>query len=49
MEEGLLGMCVGERRFIIVPPFLAYGVNGSGTTKSPSKHLAAAAVEATRG
>lgn len=49
MEEGLLGMCVGERRFIIVPPFLAYGVNGSGTTKSSSEHLAAAAVEATRG
>lgn len=42
-------MCVGERRFIIVPPFLAYGVNGSGTTKSSSEHLAAAAVEATRG
>lgn len=34
MEEGLLGMCVGERRFIIVPPFLAYGVNGSGKTMS---------------
>lgn len=31
MDEGLLGMCVGERRLIIVPPFLAYGETGSGT------------------
>lgn len=30
MDEGLLGMCVGERRLIIVPPFLAYGENGYG-------------------
>uniref|UniRef100_A0A3Q0RTU0 peptidylprolyl isomerase n=1 Tax=Amphilophus citrinellus TaxID=61819 RepID=A0A3Q0RTU0_AMPCI len=30
MDEGLLGMCVGERRVIIVPPFLAYGENGYG-------------------
>lgn len=30
MDEGLLGMCVGERRIIIVPPFLAYGETGSG-------------------
>lgn len=38
MEDGLLGMCVGEQRYIIVPPFLAYGVNGSGTTNS-STHV----------
>lgn len=31
MDKGLLGMCVGERRVIIVPPFLAYGESGSGT------------------
>lgn len=30
MDEGLLGMCIGERRLIIVPPFLAYGENGYG-------------------
>jgi len=31
LDEGLLGMCVGERRIIIVPPFLAFGENGHGT------------------
>lgn len=30
MDEGLQGMCVGERRIIIVPPFLAYGETGHG-------------------
>ncbi|XP_042360875.1 peptidyl-prolyl cis-trans isomerase FKBP10-like isoform X2 [Plectropomus leopardus] len=40
MEEGLLGMCVGERRFIIVPPFLAYGESGYGTKVPPQATLA---------
>lgn len=31
MDEGLLGMCVGEIRNIIIPPFKAYGEKGSGT------------------
>lgn len=31
MDEGLLGMCVGERRTIIIPPFLAYEEKGYGT------------------
>lgn len=37
MDEGLLGMCVGEIRNIIVPPFKAYGEKGSGECKSQSK------------
>ncbi|XP_040918902.1 peptidyl-prolyl cis-trans isomerase FKBP10 [Toxotes jaculatrix] len=39
MDEGLLGMCVGERRLIIVPPFLAYGENGHGTHVPPHATL----------
>uniref|UniRef100_A0A8C6SCB7 peptidylprolyl isomerase n=1 Tax=Neogobius melanostomus TaxID=47308 RepID=A0A8C6SCB7_9GOBI len=39
MEEGLLGMCVGERRVVIVPPFLGYGENGSGSTVPPQATL----------
>ncbi|KAM9843293.1 peptidyl-prolyl cis-trans isomerase FKBP10 [Aulostomus maculatus] len=39
MEEGLLGMCVGERRIIIVPPFLAYGETGYGTRVPPQATL----------
>uniref|UniRef100_A0A671XLP0 peptidylprolyl isomerase n=1 Tax=Sparus aurata TaxID=8175 RepID=A0A671XLP0_SPAAU len=39
MDEGLLGMCVGEKRIIIVPPFLAYGENGSGTRIPPQATL----------
>lgn len=30
MDEGLLGMCVGEIRNIVIPPFKAYGEKGSG-------------------
>nr|XP_046271602.1 peptidyl-prolyl cis-trans isomerase FKBP10 isoform X1 [Scatophagus argus] len=39
LDEGLLGMCVGERRIIIVPPFLAYGESGSGTRVPPQATL----------
>ncbi|KAA8585367.1 hypothetical protein FQN60_004061 [Etheostoma spectabile] len=39
MEEGLLGMCVGERRIIIIPPFLAYGETGKGTQVPPQATL----------
>ncbi|XP_056152902.1 peptidyl-prolyl cis-trans isomerase FKBP10 [Lampris incognitus] len=31
MDEGLLGMCVGEIRNIVIPPFKAYGEKGLGT------------------
>ncbi|XP_017294801.1 peptidyl-prolyl cis-trans isomerase FKBP10 [Kryptolebias marmoratus] len=39
MDEGLLGMCVGETRHIIIPPFKAYGEKGSGTEIPPQATL----------
>ncbi|XP_036391102.1 peptidyl-prolyl cis-trans isomerase FKBP10-like [Megalops cyprinoides] len=39
MEEGILGMCVGEKRNIIIPPFLAYGEKGYGTEIPPHASL----------
>uniref|UniRef100_UPI00398E6FE1 peptidyl-prolyl cis-trans isomerase FKBP9-like n=1 Tax=Pristiophorus japonicus TaxID=55135 RepID=UPI00398E6FE1 len=30
MDEGLLGMCMGEKRTITMPPFLGYGDRGDG-------------------
>ncbi|XP_018590122.1 peptidyl-prolyl cis-trans isomerase FKBP9-like [Scleropages formosus] len=32
MDEGLLGVCIGERRRVTIPPHLAYGEEGTGTT-----------------
>ncbi len=28
LEEGLIGMCVGEKREVIVPPHFGHGENG---------------------
>lgn len=30
MDKGLVGACVGERRRIVIPPFMAYGEKGDG-------------------
>ncbi|KAL7977067.1 hypothetical protein Chor_009016 [Crotalus horridus] len=39
MDEGLLGMCPGEKRQIVMPPFLAYGEKGYGTVIPPQASL----------
>ncbi|CAO2645335.1 Peptidyl-prolyl cis-trans isomerase FKBP10 [Lemmus lemmus] len=39
MDQGLLGMCPGEKRQIIIPPFLAYGEKGYGTVIPPQASL----------
>ncbi|XP_010140376.1 PREDICTED: peptidyl-prolyl cis-trans isomerase FKBP10-like, partial [Buceros rhinoceros silvestris] len=39
MDQGLLGMCAGEKRSIIIPPFLAYGEKGYGTVVPPQASL----------
>lgn len=45
MDQGLQGVCIGERRRITVPPHLAYGENGTGKVvpKAPSHLLPTAA------
>ncbi|XP_061611591.1 peptidyl-prolyl cis-trans isomerase FKBP10 isoform X2 [Phyllopteryx taeniolatus] len=39
MDEGLLGMCVGEIRNIVIPPFKGYGEKGSGVEVPPHATL----------
>ncbi|XP_069011625.1 peptidyl-prolyl cis-trans isomerase FKBP10 isoform X2 [Embiotoca jacksoni] len=39
MDQGLLGVCIGERRRVTVPPHLAYGEKGAGGVIPPSAVL----------
>ncbi|KAM5135736.1 peptidyl-prolyl cis-trans isomerase FKBP10 isoform 1-T2 [Mantella aurantiaca] len=39
MDKGLVGMCAGELRKLIIPPFLAYGEKGYGTVIPPHASL----------
>uniref|UniRef100_A0A8C6SKH3 peptidylprolyl isomerase n=1 Tax=Neogobius melanostomus TaxID=47308 RepID=A0A8C6SKH3_9GOBI len=36
MDQGLIGVCIGERRRVIIPPHLAYGEQGAGDVIPPS-------------
>lgn len=39
LDEGLLGMCVGEIRNIVIPPFKGYGEKGAGSEIPPQATL----------
>jgi peptidylprolyl isomerase len=39
MEEGVVGMKVGTKRFLIVPPELGYGAQGAGKQVPPNAVL----------
>lgn len=34
LEDGLRGMCVGERREVVVPPHLGHGENGGQSSRT---------------
>lgn len=38
-DQGLLGMCQGEKRRLVIPSDLAYGKNGAGDTIPPDATL----------
>jgi len=38
-DQGLVGMCVGEKRRLTIPPHLGYGERGSGAKIPPNSWL----------
>lgn len=38
-DQGLLGMCEGEKRRLVIPPELAYGKSGAGGRIPPDATL----------
>jgi FK506-binding protein 2 len=38
-DQGLLGMCVGEKRTLTIPPQLGYGARGAGNVIPPNAVL----------
>jgi FK506-binding protein 2 len=38
-EQGVLGMCVGEKRKLSIPPSLAYGSRGIQNVIPPNSYL----------
>lgn len=38
-DQGLLGMCVGEKRRLVIPPELGYGESGAGDKIPPNAVL----------